>query len=415
MKVYSLFELNTYLRRVIALNFQEPIWIQAELAQVSHKKHFFLELVQKSEGNERIIAQSPAFLWQRQARSIQKSLPARLSLTELLQPGMEVKVQVRLQFEERYGMQLLIEDLDPTPTLGKLAVQRAETLNKLGAEGLLEANKKLTIPRVLQRIAILSSPEAAGKHDFLAQLANNPYGYQFYTQLFPILVQGDQVAFSLEKQFKQLQWDADRFDAIVLIRGGGSKLDLAAFDDYQVCKQLAQLPLPLITGIGHEIDESIADLLAAKSLKTPTAAAEYLIHHNAIFEGEAEQLASLIEQLALQQKNVMESYLLGLEQQIDLRAQTILQQKQFELDRYQENIQVYTRQFLQQQNWKLQALEAQIQQLDPTQLFKRGFSLSTKAGKTIQSTKDLKPGDLIETHFKDGKVISAIKNIDQNE
>ncbi|MCB0640243.1 MAG: exodeoxyribonuclease VII large subunit [Phaeodactylibacter sp.] len=412
LNVYSLFELNTYLRRVIAINFQEPIWIQAEIAQVSHKRHFFIDLVQKAETGDGLVAQSTAFLWERKARSIQRQLPKGIQLEALLQTGMEVKVQVRLQFEERYGLQLIIEDLDPTPTLGKLAMLRAQTLARLEKEGLLTVHRSLSLPRVVQRIAVLSSPDAAGLKDFQAQLANNPYQYAFDLTLFPILVQGEQVAASLKKQVEQLEWwGKEKFDCLVLIRGGGSKLDLAAFDDYEVCRLLTELPIPLITGIGHETDESLADLLAHKALKTPTAVAEFLLYHNAQFESRAEQLVLAIRQATHQQKLQLELQLQYLDQQLQLQFRTAVQQRYFALERLETSLQVHSRQLLQQQNWKLQTLAAQLQQLQPDKLFKRGFNLILKDGQAIQSIQDLRPGDTLDIQLQDGQVISTIQKI----
>ena len=262
----SLFELNEYVRQVIALNFAEAIWVSAELAQVNVSKgHYWIDIIEKSELTGEIIAQSSAVLWQREYRRIKAKMP--LQIEGILQQGRQVLLKVSVEFSERYGYKLIVQDIDPAFTLGKLELERQATINTLVKANLIQKNKQLPRPPVLQRIAVISSENAAGYHDFCAQIDNNPYGYAFDYQLFKAAMQGVQTEYEVLAQLARIQEKKDKFEAVIIIRGGGAKLDLAAFDSLEIAKAVANFPLPVFAGIGHEIDETVLDLVAHLSLK----------------------------------------------------------------------------------------------------------------------------------------------------
>ena len=388
MQQYSLYELNEYVRRVISLNFAEPVWIHGEIYQVSNSRgHFYIQLVQKDEAGEQLLARADAILWQRQYQILRRDLG--LILDEVLKEGLEVLLQVRVVYDERYGLQYHIVQVDPAYSLGKLEIQRQESIKRLREEGLLEKNKSLPLPPVLQHIAILSSPEAAGLKDFLDQLHQNPFGYQFTTRLFPTAVQGQRVASEMRSKLHDIQNLPRPIDCIVIIRGGGSRLDLSAFDQYPLCKAVANSKLPVLSGIGHEVDETVVDLVTHTALKTPTAVAEYILNHNAAFELQVTQTGERIAQWALS----------------DLQAQN------HQLNLINQQIHQATLYKLKQETSLLEYLEQQRALLDPQNALDRGYAYITREGKSIQSIQELKAGERIRIHLKDGDIDSIIETL----
>ena len=276
MQSYSLFELNEYVRRVFALNFQEAIWVRCEIAQINASRgHFYLNLIEKSSEKETVIAQSSAILWAGQYRQLRRKY--KKLLDSLLQNGIAILIQVKVDFDERYGLKLLIEDIDPSYTVGQMELKRQAILETLLKKGLLEVNSRIRLPKAIQRIAIISSESAAGLQDYLNHLAINAYGYQFSNQLFSAAMQGANVEKEVLQQLKKIALLKENYDVVIIIRGGGSKLDLAAFDNLELGMAIAKFPLPVLVGIGHEIDETILDRVAHTSLKTQPPLQTFLL------------------------------------------------------------------------------------------------------------------------------------------
>ncbi len=409
MQTYSLFELNEYLRRIIALNFPVPIWVKGEIGQVgSSRGHYYLELVEKATESDEILAQCSAVLWQNNYRSLKRKLGK--TLDGLLQEGMEVQLKVRVNFHERYGLKLIVEEIDPVFTLGKLALQKQQILEKLQQEHLLEINRQLSRPPVLQNLAIISSVHAAGYQDFVQQLLENPYGYQYYCRLFPAAMQGQEVEKEVLRQFKTINRRHSDFDAVIIIRGGGSRLDLAAFDNLALGKAVAKCPLPVITGIGHDIDDSVLDKVAHLSLKTPTAVADFLIQQSMMYESQLIDLGNRFANLS--------SDLLA-NQQLNLQ---LLQQRWMQSSRERLNKELTQMETLQQRLQKsgLQRLKTGQKELDQleklTQLLsldtqlKRGFSLTLREGQIVKNIDQVSAGDQITTIVNDGKINSTVSN-----
>ncbi|MBV6443433.1 MAG: exodeoxyribonuclease VII large subunit [Haliscomenobacteraceae bacterium CHB4] len=404
--VYSLFDLNEHIRRVLALNFQQAVWIAAEIAQAGQSRgHFYLDLVQKGEGDD-ILAQGQAVLWANDLRRLRNTIGSELDM--VLREGLEVKLQVRVDFHERYGLKLIVTDLEPAYTFGQIELRRRQTVQTLRELGLLERNRALQLPSVLQRIAVVSSEDAAGFQDFREHLANNSFGYRFGCRLFASAVQGKNAETELREALEQVALLRDAFDCAVIVRGGGARLDLAAFDGLEVCQTVAQMPLPVFTGIGHDVDETVLDLVAHASLKTPTAVADFLLQHNLFFENEVLRMAENIR--------VLSDYRLKINQMDVERFETALQWSSRErlraavrrLDVLEESIPGLAVQLLRRQSRQLDQAEAFCLALHPENVLRRGYSLTMKNGKAVTSATEVEAGDLLETRLRKGTIRSKV-------
>lgn len=398
----SLLELNEHLRRAIALNFPQPLWIRAEIAQIGESKgHFYMELVQKSAEDSEIVAQVSAVLWASEYRQLYKRLG--IGLPGILREGLELKMLVRPDFHERYGLKLHITDLDPAFTLGQLDLQRRQTIAALREQGLLDKNRSLSLKPALQRIALISSETAAGKQDFQRQLEDNPFGYRFEVQFFHASVQGKDAGVEMLAALKKIAKNASRFDCIVLVRGGGSRLDLSAFDAPELCAEVARMPVPVLAGIGHDVDETVLDLVASRSLKTPTAVAEFIIQHNLSFESKVLEMADFIQIISHNILNFSKLQIEQLQTECRWAVRSLLRARAVQIENTESHIPEWTRRFLQQQFRRIEQIEAYCQAQHPDTILKRGFSITRKNGKIVRSIGDLERGDLLETELQDGQ------------
>lgn len=413
LQTYTLFQLNEYIRRILALNFAEPLWITAEIAQIGESRgHFFLSLVEKQENSEEILAQSEAALWGKTHKRLRRQMG--ITLHEILQAGRSVKLKVQVEYHERYGLKLIIHEIDPTFTLGQLELQRRKTIEALKKAGHLRRNALHALPRVVQRLAIISSETAAGYHDFQSQLLQNPYGYAFSTSLFTSAMQGQKVVTELPAQIKKINRQQRNFDAVVVIRGGGSRLDLSAFDELSVAESLAKCKLPVITGIGHEIDETVADLVAHTRLKTPTAVAEWLIGRALQFEGELGQLAQQIQLMSKQHIQRETILLNSLRQQFRHLSQGMIQKQEQLLNFITSELPFRAKTQLRTHQQEITQLEKIVHLLSIESTLERGYTLTQVDGQSINSHKTLKPGDIIKTVFRDGAVNSEVQGTEED-
>ncbi|MCB9354157.1 MAG: exodeoxyribonuclease VII large subunit [Lewinellaceae bacterium] len=402
MTHYSLYDLNEHIRRVLALNFQQPVWITAEIAQLGQSRgHLYLDLVQKGEGDE-LIAQAQAVLWAGDLRKMRARLAS--DLDAVLREGQEVKMQITVDFHERYGLKLVIADLDPAYTFGQLELKRRQTIETLRGLDLLERNRRQPLPKVLQRIAVISSENAAGFRDFQEHLTQNAFGYGFSCRLFASSVQGKNAEAELLEALQTI--DTTRFDCIVIVRGGGARLDLSAFDGLELCKRVAQMPLPVFTGIGHDVDETVLDLVAHAALKTPTAVADFLLQHNLSFENELLQLAARLRSAGDQQLKISQLELQQAEQALRWNAGAQLRASFERVDRIAETLPQIVRARLRGQAQKLEAAEAVCLALHPENVLKRGYSMTYKDGKPLMDASEVASGDLLETVLLKGTVLS---------
>ena len=404
---HTLLEVNQFLKRVVTANLPETIWVTCEIMQIgSSRGHYYIDLIEKDAITQQIVAQSQAVMWSSTFYRLKKKIGANFK--NLLQSGIQVLVEVKVDFSERYGLKLVIENINPAYTLGQMEMQRQATIKQLKKEKLFDKNSELLLPIVPQRIAVISSPKAAGLQDFLQELTTNQYDYKIDYQLFKAAMQGQFSEREIIEALRAIEKRKMDFDAVVLIRGGGSKLDLSGFDSLKLCKTIANFSLPILTGIGHEIDESIADLVAHTSLKTPTAVATFLIEKLLNFELAINQLQQTINnqtQQYLQQQNLL---LEQTEQQIKYAAKTQLFNTGRMLEYIENELPKVVKSRLRSASTKLDLLEKTVELLSPEMALKRGFTITTKNGKIIRSKAELNESDVIETHFKDGKVRSII-------
>ncbi len=403
MELYSLYQLNEFIRRFVALNLPEAIWLHAEIAEIDERRgHYYLSLIEKeSEGGE-LIAKGQAMMWSQQAHKWQRA--NKILLNDFLQVGRMVKLQVKADFHEVYGLKFVIQDIDTAFTLGHLALDKQTTIAYLQSENLWEENRQLTLSTTPQRLAIISSPMAAGLQDFLEQLHKNDYGYKYETQLFPAAMQGPQLSPEIRRQLKTINRRRDQFDAIIIIRGGGARIDLVGFDDQKLCETAATSILPIITGIGHDSDQSILDMIAHTSLKTPTAVAEFLVQRLLQFEQTLLTVDLQVKQLMNTRLQRSFAQLDQLEMVLKTLSESFLQKKYWELDQLDLQTPILIKQQLKQAQTELEYLDQKHRLLSLKQNLERGFSIVTQGGKIVNSKDELKKEEEISIHLKDGIV-----------
>lgn len=406
--VFSLFDLSTLIKRVLSLNFQDKIWVKAEIASCKVVRGIaYLDLIEKEEGqSDKVIAQQSAVIWQ----STLQKLDGKLSepITGFLEMGREVLVLIQIDFNARYGLKLVIEDIDPAYTLGKLYQQRKELEKLIYAEKLHEPNKIIQLAPVIQKIAVLSNDQAAGYQDFVHQLSENSMNYAFSFILFPISLQGTLVEETVLTQLKAILKLDTTFDVVIILRGGGSKLDLAGFDSINICRAISSFPIKIITGIGHEVDETLSDLVAGISLKTPTAVAEYLLYHNQSFEALIQQMVVKINDKAKNKVQQSKVRLLRCQHEISLRPMRVIDRTNTKLENIQQYLPNLINNRLKKEKVKLSYLERLIGLVTISNTLKRGFSIT----KVLPDHKPLNDGYKtnmqIETLWEKGSFKSII-------
>lgn len=407
MESYSLFQLNEYIRRVIALNFREPLWIEAEIIQCRESKgNYYIELVQKDEKSDKVLAQASAAIWYKNYQFIKRKLGDLVN--DLLADGTELRIKCKIDYNERYGMKLFIEDIDPNYTFGKVELNRQKIIAQLQQEGLVDVNSSLEIPQVIQNVAVISSSNAAGYKDFIKQLENNSYGYKYNITLFDSAVQGVKVEGDTCKAIEQISSEPHKYHAAVIIRGGGSKLDLAGYDNYKIARSIAISGIPFIIGIGHDIDNTVADMVSAISVKTPTAVADLLVEKSLHYESTIEHLRKIIyqkSQIIISEKvNQTGLY----KEQIRLLSMSNITSNVSELDRIRVAItQAYTNR-INSETHSLEKYKIYMDSADPVNIMSKGYLYATKDSAVISTKKQLKSKDDIILHFHDGLVKSKI-------
>ncbi len=407
MLKHSLYELNEFIKRVVAINLPEQLWVSCEIMQSNRSRgHWYLELIEKDKSTQEITAQAQAVMW----ASVYYQLKRKIGkdIDTILQSGMQVLLQIKVDFNERYGLKYIIQNIDTAHTLGQMELKRRAILQQLQQERAFEKNKRLPLPTVIQKLAIISSEKAAGYKDFEQHLYQNPYGYQFQIHLYKAAMQGQFVEKEVIKALKSIHRSKDTYDAIVLTRGGGSKLDLSGFDNLKLCQAIANANLPVLTGIGHEIDESIADRVAHTALKTPTAVASFLIERMVEFESTLMfSLTSIKNQI--NEQLLKQSLSLQQTQQIlSHKSDRFLNRQHQMLDYISEELPKLSRKLLTEQKRELEFLEKTNYLLSPEMALKRGFTITKVNGKAVSSVKKFNKGDKVTTVFKDGTVESEI-------
>ena len=442
-KSLTLYELNALVRETLALQMPDEYWVEAELSEAREVRgHCYMELIQKDDRSNTPVAKASAKCW---ASTWQLVKPHFMRVTgQQVHAGMKVLLKVYAQFHESYGFSWIVTDIDPTYTLGDMARKRLEIIRQLKEEGVFELQKELQLPMFCQRIAVISSANAAGYGDFVNQLESNEYGFRFHTQLFPAIMQGEGVEQSviaaLNKIFERLEKEDSslftlhsslNFDCVVIIRGGGATSDLSGFDTLALAEHVANFPIPIITGIGHERDESVLDMVSHTRVKTPTAAAAFLISH---LKGVLDAIEDAEQSIVLKVRQQMEMEkirLLHLSQQIPSLYSMVKSRQESRLDRLQSSLQLSVSRRLQderhrldilshnlppiaerkslQEHHRLDLLREKLEALNPELLLRRGYSITLSAGKIVKDASLLHPGDLIETRLQKGTVHSVVK------
>lgn len=426
----SLLELNRLIRRTFDTEFPQSFWIHAELSEVreAYQGHCYLEFIQKDEAGGQLIAKARGAIWANTYRGIKAKFERETG--QRLTAGIKVMVCVRVSFHELYGYSLTVDNIDPAYTLGDQARRRQEILRQLREEGVLDDNKNLPMPMLPNRVAVISSQTAAGYEDFCDQLLHNDFGFRFTVKLFPAVMQGERVEETILAALDKILAERDCWDVVVIIRGGGATSDLTGFDTYLLAASCAQFPLPIITGIGHERDDTVLDAVSHTRVKTPTAAAACLLGcvgqaateleqtKNALIQQvrqwlttEETRLSTMVSRLPVVFGSVRsrsEQQIMQCSHAIQMAVRMRLQQDQMELDALHKNLSQYVSRLMEREKNNLDAWQRQIETLDPERLLKLGYSLTYCRGKVVLSATELKPGDVIETRLRDGNVTSKI-------
>ena len=410
LNVFSLYDLGTLIKRVISLNFQDKIWVKAEISGCKVVRGIaYLELVEKEEGqSDKIIAQQSAVIWQ---GTLQK-LNGKLSepITGFLEIGREVLVLVQIDFNVRYGFKLVIDDIDPAYTLGKLFQQRQELEKLIFTEKLHEPNKLIPLPLVIQRIAVLSNEQAAGYQDFVHQLTENSMNYAFSLTLYPISLQGNLVEETVLIQLAEILKADTAFDAVLILRGGGSKLDLAGFDSIKICRAISSFPIKIITGIGHEVDETLSDIVAGISLKTPTAVAEYLLYHNQNFEASIQKMMLIINDKTRYKVQQSKLKLLRCQHELSLRPMRVIDRTNTKLQNIQQYLPNLIINRLKKEEVKLSFFQRLIELANISNTLKRGFTITKVLPGNKPLNDNIMPNVEVETLWEKGSFRSIIIN-----
>ena len=437
----KLYELNCLVREVIECEMPNEYWVEAELSECRESRgHCYMELIQKDEQNATPVAKASAKCWASKWMIVRPYFERTTG--QQLHAGMKVLLKVYPQFHEAYGFSWIVTDIDPTYTLGDMARKRQEIIRQLKDQGIFDLQKELHLPLFCQRIAVISSQTAAGYGDFCNQLSDNPYGFKFQTRLFPAIMQGEGVEQSiiaaLERIFSEYSDFSDHsentvppFDCVVIIRGGGATSDMSGFDTLALAENVANFPLPIITGIGHDRDESILDMVSHTRVKTPTAAATLLIDHLKIVHDAINNAQESITLFTRQKLSTLNSQLSTLQEMLP-KLFTIVKTRQEacieslymrilsciretvisslgKINAFETRLPILTDRRLMTEKHRLQLMEEKTKNLDPTLLLQRGYSITTKNGKVVRYVEELQIGDDLETHLANGTVHSIVK------
>ena len=427
----SLYELNSLVRDVISMSLPDSYWVEAELSEAreGYGGHCYMELIEKDEHSNTPIAKAHASCWRNRWMLLKPQFERVTG--QRIHAGMKVLLKVHAQLHENYGFSWIVDDIDPTYTMGDMARKRMEIIQTLKEEGVFDLQKELKLPMFCQRIAVISSATAAGYGDFCNQLADNGYGLQFTTALFAATMQGEGVEQSVISALNRINEEWENWDCVVIIRGGGATSDLSGFDTLALAENVANFPLPIITGIGHERDESVLDMISFQRVKTPTAAAAFLVDHltevyariedaqEAIvnyvkrrlqvermkFERLSTQIPTLFSLVKVRQSNRLDQLL----NRLKVKAERIPADGLHRLEMLEARLKEPVARKLERELHRIDMLSQRAIAQDPERLLSRGYSITLKDGKSIKDASQLKAGDEIETRFAKGVAKAVVK------
>ncbi len=449
----SLLELQREIKSAVELNLDTHYWVVGEISDINinYKGHCYMNLVQKDEHSDNILAKTRTIIWANHYRMLSSYFKSQTKKS--LRAGLKVMFKVRVNYHEQYGLSLQAVDVDPTYTMGDVEKRRREIIAKLEEAGVTDMNKTIDLPLVIHNIAVISSDTAAGFGDFVAQMETNPKHYAFNIELFRAAMQGEDTEKSVVNALEAIFNSDTDFDVVVIIRGGGAKPDLSWFDNYNIAAHVAQFPVPVFSGIGHERDASVTDMVAHTHLKTPTAVAEMIINHNRGFEESIDQeleiLLSVLRQYLNDKKqhlntisknfiplvnahiNEQERTLQLMYNKLYSKNHHVLHSNKQKIDHlsYQLSTTCKTHINLHKEHtnrltgelkntykgvmvhekYRLERYQDKIEAENPVRLLEKGFSMTSKNGKPVNSVKEVKKGDIISTTFRDGDIDSEVR------
>lgn len=383
---YTLRQLNLMVRDAIEMQMPDEYWVEAELSECRERGgHCYMELIEKEEQTNTPVARASAKCWRQTWQILQPHFERVTG--QPLHAGLKVLLRVYAQYHEAYGFSWIVTDIDPTYTIGDMARKRQETIRQLKEEGVFDLQRELRIPLFAKRIAVISAAGAAGYGDFCRQLEDNEYGFKFEVTLFPAIMQGEQVELSVISALNNIyEQSPNTYDVVVIIRGGGATADLSGFDTLALAENVAQFPLPIITGIGHDRDESILDMVSNTRVKTPTAAAALLI----------DNLRQVLERLNIAQQRIS-------------MAGHIITDARHRIEMLQQRLSVSIERIITNQKHHLSQLELLLQSYDPQRLLSRGYSITLHNGHAVRDPQQLKAGDELETRVEKGTIKSIVQ------
>lgn len=390
VQIFSLKQVALSIEKTIASRYNQQYWVKAEIHKLNKypSGHAFPELVEKEDG--KIVAQLNGSIWKQHLQRIEKIFIEQVQ--EPLKDGIQVLMLVRVQFNPTFGLSLQIQDIDPAFTLGHLQKEKDITLKKLKAEGLLQTNQQLPYPLIAKRIAIISAATSKGLSDFYQVLDQNAFGYTFHTHLFEAYVQGDVAVASILEALQEIEKCQEQFDVVVLVRGGGAEVGLTCYNNYELCKGIATFPLPILTGIGHSTNLTVAELIAYASAITPTQLAEMLIAQFREFELRIERLSQGVVQ----------------------HAQMQIQRNSDKINQVVQNLNWASNQYFKAKQLELEHALQKINLLDPIHILNRGFTITTIDGALLKNISDLENGQLMQTQTNEALIYSKIEKPNQN-
>jgi len=430
MTTLTLYELNTLVRDTLALSFPDEYWVTAELSELREVRgHCYMELIQKEAGTNTPVARASAKCWRNTWALVSRSF-VRVAGQELA-PGMKVLLKVYAQFHENYGFSWIVTDIDPVFTIGDMARKRREIIARLKEEGVLDLNKELALPLFARRVAVISALTAAGYGDFCNQLETNAFGFKFDVELFEAVMQGEDVERSIIAALDRINRSIDSYDCVVIIRGGGATSDLSGFDSFALAENVANFPIPVITGIGHERDETVLDMVANTRVKTPTAAAALLIDNlkgvlDRIDRARARAIRAVEhrmkeEHLRLDRLSGRIPVLFSLvntrrraaldavSARLNVAVRAYLDTCRRRLDTLSSSMAPLAERRLTAERHRLELLSQRASALDPALLLRRGYSITLCGGRVVRDAAMLKEGDVIETRLDKGSVKSRVE------
>lgn len=406
MESLSLYELNRLIRLTLNECMADAYWVQAELSEVreAYNGHCYIELVQKAERGNTLLAKARGNIWANIYKMLKPYFESETG--QCFTAGIKVLLQVTVEYHEQYGLSLTVHDIDPTYTLGDMARRRREILMQLETEGVLTLNKELPMPLLPQRVAVVSAAGAAGYGDFSDQLLHNPYGFAFYPKLFPAVMQGDRVEVSIIAALDMIAAERDDWDVVVIIRGGGATSDLSGFDTYPLAANCAQFPLPIITGIGHERDDTVLDMIAHTRVKTPTAAAEFLVAQLVDAADMLEQLVTTLTHGVNERMRREETRLTQLATRLPSLFALTHARQLHRIEQLENRMRAALQQTIVNQTHRLALLEKVLEGASPQLILQRGYSITRCDGKVVRDVASLPQGAVLTTQFADGEVKS---------